>query len=312
MGNIKIYSFLLLLCACNNDAPQALGTLERDRIAHSATVNEVIVQLPISPGSFVKAGDVLVKLDDSFQLAMVAKAQANVAETQANLAKLRKGAREEEIAAARANKQGANARLIQAEANYQRQLKIAKVDLTSADSVEKARAERDSALAIEQSAKEKLTELVKGTRDEDLLIAEAHLAAAQATLQGEQNKLEDLTITATRDGILDNLPWNLGERVTIGSPLAIVLAGEAPYARVYMPETYRANLTIGDKLNVQVDGREQLFSSTLRWISNEPAFTPYYALNQQERARLMYLAEVQLPSSAADLPSGLPAQVLLP
>jgi HlyD family secretion protein len=33
---------------------------------------------------------------------------------------------------------------------------------------------------------------------------------------------------ATRDGILDNLPWNLGERVTLGSPVAVVLAGLAP------------------------------------------------------------------------------------
>jgi HlyD family secretion protein len=37
---------LLTLSACNNDDRGiALGTLERDRIAHSATVSEVIIQL---------------------------------------------------------------------------------------------------------------------------------------------------------------------------------------------------------------------------------------------------------------------------
>ena len=72
--------------------------------------------------------------------------------------------------------------------------------------------------------------------NEDLTIAEAILATNIAVLASEQKKLSDLTITAKRDGILDNLPWNLGERVTAGSPVAIVLAGKAPFARVYIPE----------------------------------------------------------------------------
>ena len=143
-------------------------------------------------------------------------------------------------------------------------------------------------------------------------VGEAQLEAARAILLSEQKKLADLTITATRDGVLDNLPWNLGERVTQGSPLAIVLAGKAPYARVYVPEPYRVKVKVGDSLVVRIDGLEATVTGTVRWISNEPAFTPYYALNQEERARLMYLAEVQLPDSESHLPNGVPAQVELP
>jgi len=111
-------------------------------------------------------------------------------------------------------------------------------------------------------------------------------------LTSEQKKLDNLTITAKRDGILDNLPWNLGERVTAGSPVAIVLAGKVPFARVYIPEPYRVQIKVGDKLTVQVDGLAQPLLGTVRWIATEPAFTPYYALNQAERANLKYLAEV--------------------
>ena len=142
--------------------------------------------------------------------------------------------------------------------------------------------------------------------------AEAHLESVLATLASENKKLADLTILATRDGILDNLPWNLGERVTMGSPPAIVLAGKAPYARIYVPEPYRIKLKLGDKLVVHVDGLEKQLTGNLRWIATDPAFTPYYALNQEERSRLMYLAEVQLPDSEAHLPNGVPAQVELP
>jgi HlyD family secretion protein len=131
-------------------------------------------------------------------------------------------------------------------------------------------------------------------------------------LDRERQNLENLTVHATRDGILDNLPWNEGERVYMGAPLVIMLAEGPPFARVYIPEPVRVQISIGDSLVVRVDGIDQPVTGTVRWISVEPAFTPYYALNREERARLMYLAEIQLPESAADLPSGLPAQVELP
>jgi HlyD family secretion protein len=138
------------------------------------------------------------------------------------------------------------------------------------------------------------------------------LATTIAVVDSENKKLQDLTITAKRDGLLDNLPWNLGERVTLGSPVAIVLAGKAPFARVYVPEPYRIKIKVADKLMVHIDGLVSPIIGTFRWISSEPAFTPYFALNQAERANLMYLTEIQLPDSAAELPMGVPAQVQMP
>ncbi|MBL4680451.1 MAG: biotin/lipoyl-binding protein [Pseudomonadales bacterium] len=304
---------LFFLAACESENPGlALGTLERDRIAHTATVSEVIVSLPIEPGSRVTKGDILVQLDDRSQSAMVARAAANVAANEANLTKLRNGARAEEVAAASAKLEGARAALVEGVANYQRAKNLVDRKLDSQANLDKLLAVRDSNAAALHAEEEQLLALTNGTRPEDLLMAEAQLAATRAELASEQKKLSDLTITATRDGILDNLPWNLGERVTMGSPLAIVLAGIAPFARVYIPGPYRIKVTSGDVLIVRVDGLVDPISGTVRWISSDPAFSPYYALNQEERARLMYLAEIQLPDEFAKLPSGVPAQVELP
>lgn len=304
---------LLLLAACDGSSQNiALGTLERDRIAHTATSNEVVVELPVPQGTLVTKGTLLVKLDSTLQKAQVDKASAQVAQVQANLEKLRNGAREEEVAGARANVAGARAALVETGANYTRILNLKKQKLVSQAELDKARAARDSGQASLQAAQEVLLTLTNGTREEDLRAEEASLNAAIATLAIENKRLADLTIVATRDGILDNLPWNLGERVTMGSPLAIVLAGIAPYARIYVPEPYRVKLKIGDALVVHVDGLETPITGHLRWIATEPAYTPYYALNQEERSRLMYLAEVQLPDSEAELPNGIPAQVDLP
>jgi HlyD family secretion protein len=309
------YTFLfiiILLSACDNtNKGIALGTLERERIAHTATVSEVITALPVNAGSQVTKGTVLVKLDDTIQKALVAKATAQMQQAKANLEKVHRGARKEEVAAASAQVAGATAALVKSEANYQRANILIEKKLASQATLDNTLASRDESRAKLNNAKEQLLQLINGARIEDLEIAEAILATAIAVLNSEKKKLSDLTITAKRDGILDNLPWNLGERVTLGSPVAIVLAGNAPFARVYVPEPYRVKVKIADKLVVLVDGLTTPITGTVRWISAEPAFTPYYALNQAERANLMYLAEIQLPDSAAELPMGIPAQVLL-
>ncbi|WP_425462574.1 HlyD family secretion protein [Litorilituus lipolyticus] len=307
-----VLSLLLFACNPSKQVNVALGTLERDRIAHTATVNEVIVSLPVLPGSQVSKGDILVVLDDNLQQSSLKKAQAELMQSQAHLEKLRQGAREEEVAQASANVEGAKAALIESEANYLRAKNLAKDNLASEANLNRALASRDKKRATLHAFEEALRQLTNGTRIEDLQMAEANLLATQATVNSEQKKLDDLTVRATRDGILDNLPWNLGERVTQGSPLAIVLAGTSPFARVYIPEPYRVKVNIGDTLTVHVDGLAQSIEGKVRWIAHEPAFSPYYALNQDERARLMFLAEVQLPESEQSLPNGLPAQVELP
>ncbi|MFC6655643.1 HlyD family secretion protein [Roseibium salinum] len=301
------------LAGCfGEDGNVALGTLERDRVALTATANEVLVELPVAQGTFVKKGTVLARLDPAEQQAVVNQARAEVQKAKANLQKLENGAREEVIAKARAMVAGARAELLDAESTFKRAKDLTARGTTSQAKLDSARAARDAAAASLDNAEEELKELMAGTRAEDLDIARAELAAAEASVETQEKILADLTITASRDGMLDNLPWNLGERVTMGSPIAVMLAGKAPYARVYIPEPHRVKISEGDKLEVRIDGLDEPVDGFVRWISSEPSFTPYYALNQTERARLMYVAEIQLPDSAADLPNGVPAQVVLP
>ena len=102
----------------------------------------------------------------------------------------------------------------------------------------------------------------------------------------------------------------LPERLRDPRHVALVLADKAPFARVYIPEPWRARVKAGQEFTIAIDGREQLFTGQLRWISNDPSFTPYYALNKTDRARLVYLAEIDL-LDAEDLPSGMPVEVHL-
>ncbi|MCF7498821.1 HlyD family efflux transporter periplasmic adaptor subunit [Pseudoalteromonas sp. L1] len=306
-----LISLVITACSDSNEGV-ALGTLERERVIHPATTNEILIDLPVSAGQLVEKGQVIAKFDAELQQAIVAKAQAQLAQATAFLDKTLNGARPEEVAAASAKVAAANAAYTQSEANFRRAKTLVKDKLASQETLDSATAARDETFANLESAKQNLNELTNGSRVEDINSAKAQVQAAEAELKVQQKYLSDLTIKAMRAGRVDNLPWHVGERVTKGSPVVIIQANSAPYARVYIPEPYRAKLNQGMTLTVRVDGIDKDIQGELTWIATEPAFTPFYALNQEERARLMYLAEVTLPTSENNLPTGVPAQVIMP
>ncbi len=162
-----------------------------------------------------------------------------------------------------------------------------------------------------EQANEQWLQLENGTRSEQLVQAEARVAAAAAALKAEEKALDDLSLRAPLASEVDILPWKRGDRVAQGTQLVALLALDKPYARVYLPQTAISKLSRGDKLEVWVDGVEQPLKGTVRNIRSQPAFTPFYALNERDRARLMYLTDIDV-EGAESLPSGLALEVRLP
>lgn len=298
------------MAACGGGRPsEALGTVERDRVILKAMASEIIVDLPVAEGAEVATGTLLVKLDDRRQQAVVAGARAELTRARARLEELRNGARAEEVAAAQAEVAGARAELVQQEKAYRRNLSLLQQKLISQATLDTVLAQRDSAEAALTAAQERLLVLTNGTRPEELQQGEAMVEVAESRLALEEHNLAELDVLASRDGYLDSLPWNLGDRVPAGSTVAVLLTGRS-YVRVYVPEPYRAGLSVGSERTVKVDGIDRELRGVLRWIAAEAAFSPYFALNAEDRVRLMYLAEFELPDESG-LPTGIPAQVLL-
>ena len=116
-------------------------------------------------------------------------------------------------------------------------------------------------------------------------------------------------------GPIDRLSEARGHRA--GATVAVLLASGRIYARVYVSEPMRTRLTIGSRAEVRLDGFTQPLIGHLRWIASSAAFTPYFALNQHDRSRLSYLAEVDLDTGSLqideiDLPVGVPVEVTFP
>ncbi|MBO2560647.1 HlyD family efflux transporter periplasmic adaptor subunit [Shewanella algae] len=303
---------LLLLQACgDNGESRAMGTLERDRIQLSAPVAEQIADIHVAEGDKVEAGQLLLQLDSRSAAARVAQRRAELAEAGARLDELQQGARVEERRAARAAIEAATAAATEARLRYQRTRELFVAKVVGQAELDAAIAERDHTKALVEQANEQWLQLENGTRSEQLAQAEARVAAAAAALKAEEKALDDLSLRAPLASEVDILPWKRGDRVAQGTQLVALLALDKPYARVYLPQTAISKLSRGDKLEVWVDGVEQPLKGTVRNIRSQPAFTPFYALNERDRARLMYLMDIDV-EGAESLPSGLALEVRLP
>ncbi|MBS0227299.1 MAG: HlyD family efflux transporter periplasmic adaptor subunit [Proteobacteria bacterium] len=296
------------LTACSQSTPQVSGTLEWDRISLPAPAAEKIVAIDVHEGQQVAAGTRLLQLELTRTQAQLDAARALARQGDAALAELRAGPRSEQIAQARAMLASARAQAVDARAYYARLRPLGQRKLVAAAEVDRARAAAGNADGQVRAAQAALAELLHGTRSEDIAQGEAAAAAAQAEAAAQTATLGKLDITAPRAGRVDSLPYKLGDQAPVGAPLAILLVGAAPHARVYVPERMRAGVKPGMVARVFVDGRDGSFAGHVRMVRSEPVFTPYYALSGDDAARLSYIAEIVL-DQPGDLPAGLPVRV---
>ncbi|MGE6435789.1 HlyD family secretion protein [Shewanella baltica] len=302
---------LLQLAACSQESPSVLGTVERDRLTLTAPVGELITQVNVVEGQQVKAGEVLLTLDSTSANARLALRKAELEQAKAKLSEAVTGARLEDIERAKAVLDGANASVKEAQRAFERTNRLYATKVLSQADLDTARAARDTSLAKQAEAEQSLRLLENGTRSEQLEQAKAAVAAASASVAIEQKALADLSLVAARDAVVDTLPWRVGDRIAAGTQLIGLLASEDPYVRVYLPATWLDRVKAGDKVNIRVDGREMPIAGTVRNIRSQPAYTPFYALNERDRARLMYLTDITISAAGQDLPTGMALAVEL-
>lgn len=306
---IAAAAFLIGACDDSNSVRRVVGDLASDRVELTVEASEPIVEILVAEGEAVIAGQLLLSQDATRAMARLAEAIAALAQAQARLDELVRGPRQEQIAAARANVQGAIRALEFRGAEYERTKKIHEQQLASPDLLDRAKAALDAARANLDLRRAQLQELLAGTTVEELTQAEQALRQAEARRDYLQVDVERHEVRAPVAGIVDSRLFEPGERPASGQPVLILLGGVQPYARVYVPEAIRVNIGPGTAAQIFVDGLEEVLDGRVRWVSSESAFTPYYALTERDRGRLSYLAKVDLVGRRDRLPDGVPVEV---
>ncbi len=182
------------------------GTVETREIRIGSKIGGRVTNVFVEEGQSVKAGTILVRFECDELKAQRAQAAAQVAQSQADLDRMLRGNRPEEIAEAEATASAqkaafeaaqngprkqeidqaqadlaaAQADAINAEAFYQRMEKLVATDTISRQQFDDARDKRDAATQRAESARQRLALLQAGTRPEDLRSAQARFAQAQS------------------------------------------------------------------------------------------------------------------------------------
>jgi HlyD family secretion protein len=312
-GLAPVLALLLFACSENTRPPDIVGTLAWDRIELVAEIGEPITEIRVREGDRVETGQVVLQQEASRYQAQLDEAEAARAQAAARLAELRRGPRSERIREARARLAGAESVLDARNKDLTRIRSLVAKKLMSNQDLDRGRADRDTALANRDAARAELEELLAGTTAEELKQATDALARAEAAARATRLTLGRLTIRAPQPARVDALPYKVGERPSPGTVVAVLLGGEAPYARVYIPEQLRMHINPGRAAEVMIDGTPEPFAARVRRVSQEATFTPYFALTERDRSRLSYVAEVVLTGPAASaLPAGLPVRVTFP
>jgi HlyD family secretion protein len=307
---LAVVCLSLFLQACEEQPLLAVGQLESDRVEVITESSEPIISIQVIEGDAVAPGGVLLQQDTQRLQLRIEEARANVSRIEAQLQEQLNGPRQETIAAARASLQEAIVERDFRQRDLQRLTGLRERNLTSVESVDTAESRLEAARARIDFVQAQLEELEAGTRVEQIEQTRSSLVQAQTQLESLQFDLDRLTLTSPVMAVVDSLPFEVGERPRQGDVVAVLLTGEQPYARVYIPEPLRVQVRVGDQLDVHVDGLPQAIRGSVRRISAEASFTPYFALTERDRSRLAYLAEVSLPSSGERLPEGVPVQIL--
>jgi HlyD family secretion protein len=201
------------------------GTVETREIQVGSKVGGRVTVVAVEEGQTVRRGALLVRFESNDLQAQRTEAEAAIGQARANLDKMQRGNRPEEIAQAeaiavaqqaaleearngprpqdiaqaRADLAAAEADALNAETTYTRMEKLVATDTISRMEFDSDRDKRDFAAQKAESARQKLAELEAGTRREDVQAAEARYRQAEAAAQLSRKGFRSEDIDAARE-----------------------------------------------------------------------------------------------------------------
>jgi HlyD family secretion protein len=266
-----------------------------------------VKEMKLEEGDMVHAGDLIATLDEVPYQDQVKLAEAQVAQSQANYAKMVNGYRPEEI-------EQAKAQLAQAKANYgnalryfERQDALQQGHVISKSDYDNALASRDSLKGQVDLAQANLNLELAGNRREDIDSAKAQLDNAKANLATAQQNLTDCQLFAPVDGVIITRAVEPGTIVSTSSVIYSICQNEPVWVRTYVGERDLGRIYPGMKALVYNDtDPNHPYIGQIGFISPVAEFTPKNVETRELRTDLVYRLRVIIAKPDRYLRQGMP------
>ena len=288
------------------------GNIEAHESLVSFKVPGRIVDLPVEEGQQVEQGALLARLDDADYKQKVRIDEATVDVRQSNLALTLAGTREQEIKASQQAMIDAQADLEEKKLDNDRAQQLFAKDEIAAQDRDLAATALKRAEATFKAAQQRYNEAVEGSRKEDIAIARANLAQANANLGLSRIDLSYTTLLAPSTGVITVRQAELGEVVAPGTPVVTLADLDHIWLRAYIAETDLGRIHWGQDATITTDtypGKQ--YHGRISFISPDAEFTPKSVQTYQERVTLVYRIKIDIDNPNHELKPGMPADAHL-
>jgi HlyD family secretion protein len=292
---------LAILGCEDQDAQIYQGYVEGEFVRIGVPEPGLLEELHVKRGDDVEAGVLLFALEADREIAAQEEAVARVGQARANLDNIAKGSRDPEIAMLVAELGAAQAELSLAQLNLRRRQDLAARQFASTASVDQARTDVDrwSAQTNEIAARIELAEL--GGRVDEIIAAEAALAAGEAALVQATWHVERRQPVAPGSARVQDTLYRPGEFVPAGGPVVVLLPPQNVLVRFFVPETVLGAIDYGDEVTLRCDGCAEPIPALITYISAEAEYTPPVIYSRDSRSKLVFLVEAHPVDAAQGL-----------
>jgi HlyD family secretion protein len=280
---------------------------------------------------------VLERLEAGFRAEETGQARAQRDQARATLDRLVAGPRPLEIQIKQDRLQEARARLDDARKDYERVVRLFEGGQASDEEVNDATRALEVAQAGFAAARDELALAQEGTRAERIAEARAALAeaqealalreagyrkeeideararasAAEADVAAIKERIEELTIRAPLDGVIEAIELEPGDLIAANAPVLTVILPDTLHVRAYVPEN-RLNLRVDQAVKIGVDAfGNRRFAGHIVFIARQAEFTPSNVQTPEERSKQVFRIKVQIDEGLDVLRAGMAADVYL-
>lgn len=276
------------------------GRIEATEIDIAAKIPGRIKEILVREGDFVKAGEVLVRMNTD-QL----EARRRQAEAELKRAVIGVETANSLVTQREADRKAALAVIAQREAEFdaatrrlQRSEKLVTTNTVSQQVFDDHRANAEGADAAVNAAKAQFAAAEAGlsAARAHVVDAEAAVDAARAAIDTIKADIEDSTLTSPRDGRVQYRVAQPGEVLAAGGRvLNLVDLGDV-YMTFFLPTAQAGRLAIGAEARLVLDAWPQyVIPARIGFVSNVAQFTPKTVETAEERQKLMFRVKAQIP-----------------
>jgi len=215
-----------------------------------APMATTVKKIYVKQGDWVKAGQMLLRLDDADARQQAAKAQAELKGAQADLSAVQSGGTQEELLTTRSALTKAQMDRDTAERNLHAMQNLLKTGAASQAEVDAAENRLKAAEAQVQLLQKKLNDRYS---QQEIGHVQAQETEAKASLQAAQEVLKNSNIAAPSEGMVYSLPVREGAFVNTGDPLIAVADLHKVRVRAFVDEPEIGRLQPGQLVEVTWD-----------------------------------------------------------